>query len=233
MKNDPDIWLKKRQFLGLLLQKKCDEWKFASGGSMKDLEETYKSLHDNFDTIDMKDVHFFLRRRVNAAFSFSIMYDIMEWRHKSVYGRIFDIEMKLHGGNLTETLKCIQKNLGTSAESYAILDYKEPPTVITKITVFIVTSLRYLEFHIILSPFLRAFLFVMDIIKDYLLVQLLAQYIFDFGKDRTTDEDYYLFAVSIFSLMIGHISILCVTVPNRYVSILNILCRRIGKRPFY
>ena len=67
----------------------------------------------------------------------------------------------------------------------------------------------------------------MDIIKDYLLVQLLAQYIFDFGKDRTTDEDYYLFAVSIFSLMIGHISILCVTVPNRYESVLNILCRRI------
>ena len=229
MINDPDIWLKKRQFLGLLLQKKCDEWKFASNGSIKDLEETYKSLHDNFDTIDMKDVHFFLRRRVNAAFSFSIMYEIMEWRHKSVYGRIFDIEMKLHGGNLTETLKCIQKNLGTSAESYAILDYKEPPTIITKITVFIVTSLRYLEFHIILSPFLRAFLFVMDIIKDYLLVQLLAQYIFDFGKDRTTDEDYYLFAVSIFSLMIGHISILCVTVPNRYESILNILCMRIGK----
>ena len=97
MKNDPDIWLKKRQFLGLLLQKKCDEWKFASGGSIKDLEETYKSLHDNFDTIDMRDVHFFLRRRVNAAFSFSIMYEMMEWRHTSVYGRIFNIEMKLEG----------------------------------------------------------------------------------------------------------------------------------------
>ena len=77
------------------------------------------------------------------------------------------------------------------------------------------------------------FLFVMDIIKDYLLVLTLYQYIFDFGKDRTTDEDYYLFAVSIFSLMIGHISILCVTVPNRYVSILNILCRRIEKKHNY
>ena len=90
-------------------------------------------------------------------------------------------------------------------------------------------SFKKLEFHVILSPFLRAFLFVMDIIKDYLLVQLLAQYIFDFGKDRTTDEDYYLFAVSIFSLMIGHISILCVTVPNRYKFSLDILCKKIGK----
>ena len=62
-------------------------------GSKEELEATYKLLHDNLQTVDMRDVHYFLRRRVQAAFSFSVQKEIMEWRHRSVYARIFNMEL--------------------------------------------------------------------------------------------------------------------------------------------
>ena len=213
--NTRKVWLIKRKLLALLLRKQCAEWRFMSG-TKEELESTYKLLHDNLETVDMRDVHFFLRRRVQSAFSFSVQKEIMEWRHKSVYARIFNMELKLHGHNVTEAICCLKRSLQTTAESYAVLDYKEPPTMITRTTVFVTTSMKYLNVHVIMIPFVRAFLFVMDIIKDYMLVELLRKYVFVLGKDKTTYEDYYLFLIAVSSLLIGHISVLCIIIPSRY-----------------
>ena len=216
--NTKQVWLVKRKLLALLLRKQCAEWRFMSG-TKEELESTYKLLHDNYPPqgkVNMLDVHFFIRRRVAAAFSFSSQKEVMEWRHRSVYARIFNMEMKLHGHNVTEAISCIKTSLGTTAESYAILDYKEPPTMITRATVFVSTINNYLNVHIIIIPFIRAFLFVMDIIKDYLLVELMGKYVFILGKERATFEDYYLFVIGCCSLLIGHISLLFLIIPSRH-----------------
>ena len=213
--NTKKVWLIKRKVIALLLRKQCAEWRFMHG-TKEELESNYKILHDNLETVDMRDVHMYLRRRVEAAFTFSNRNEIMEWRHKSVYARIFNMELKLHNHNVTKAICCLKSNIGTTAESYAILDNKEPPTMLTRVGVFAESLNRYLNVHVIVIPFVRSFLFVMDIIKDYLLIQQIGKYVFVLGKERTTYEDYYLFFIAVSSLAIGHICIAFVVFQNRY-----------------
>lgn len=57
--------------------------------------------------------------------------------------------IKIAHNNVTKAICCLKRSIGTTAESYAILDFKDPPTVITKATVFMATLNKYLNVHVI------------------------------------------------------------------------------------
>merc|ERR1712082_271571 len=85
-------------------------------------------------------------------------------------------------------VKSLRKNIGTCKESYSIIDFKDKPTILTKIAVLVNSILTTMNVHKALVPILKLFTFILDITKDFGFLFYTTKILFGEQSDRFSSE---------------------------------------------
>jgi hypothetical protein len=189
---------------------------------IKKLEKAYKSLHNDTKADSnegIKDVLKYITWRIEAKCSFTNMFKVMQWRYENIYKRIYQLELKLHNNDETKVLKCLRKKLGTTKEAYAILDFKDEPTFLTKAAMFVGTVLTYIFQKRVTLPVVKLFAFIFDITKDLGLAVYMGNILLPESSNYfASADDYNIFATYILSLCLGQTLISLFAVKNNKVA---------------
>ena len=114
-------------------------------------------MHDGADGGQNKDVYAYITtKRMESLLTWSNRSKVMQKRHV-LYKSMYDFELDIHGGDERDALICIRQTLGTGQESYALIDYKNPPTWKTKLACAF-TAIKKAMFHKMLGPFIYSVL---------------------------------------------------------------------------
>ena len=133
-----------------------------------------------------------------AKINYSNRINIMKWRHSQVYKLLFDFEVKLHGNDQLKAIRCIKQKLGTTSHAFALMDYKDPPTFITKCAITFLSLGKYLEYFKIITPAMKIIFFMLDLIKDISLIVFITTPLFNEGaENKTTAYDDWIWSTII------------------------------------
>ena len=100
--------------------------------SLKIMKDEYIKIHQNGS---LKYLLSYILKKWSCSMSFEYLEEKMYARHV-FYKNVYDWELQMHDNNQKQVLTSFRQKIGTSIESFAILDFKEPPTWITKISLF-------------------------------------------------------------------------------------------------
>ena len=217
-----DDWTKKKQLFNSLFQCACKEFCAKSQQLIikpAELEKNYEAIHNDLHSKKgLKEVFYYLSWRIEAKFTFTNMFNLMQWRHE-VYKRLYEVELKLHQGNEIDALRCVRKNLGTSKQAFELIDLKDEPTILTKISVFLNTLLKLIFRKKLTMPLLKLSAFMFDVTKDIGFATYMAKLLF--GKESeesSSTEDYYVFTIYVISLILGQTLLSLFSLTHRYSS---------------
>ena len=162
-------WTLKKSFLELFKIHFLQNFPFVgiSNENLQDMRHTFVQLHEQGE---MKDLYFYILKRWDTNMKFSNANDLVLTRHE-FYKQIYEWELQLHGDDELQAMMCLKSRLGTSIESFTILDLKDPPTWKTNAGAFASLIISMIPIISKLSmPMMKTFAVVLDLIKDYLLV---------------------------------------------------------------
>lgn len=214
-------WSQTTTLLSLLFKRKGKEWIVSENikywNNQKKIKKAYTELHDN--PKQLKSAHRYIFKRINVMFTWRNMMTLVEWRYQSIYKPLYELELKIHGENPMEAVRCLKNHLGTCKEASAILYFKNEPSYITKAAVILNMIGKTVELKKACVPIIKAFSFIFDLLKDVVLLLYMINVLTDetlTGKQNS--YDYGLVAFSITAILFGQMVISVYAFQQRYAA---------------
>lgn len=204
---DIGIWRKIQCFMGINMDHYQEEWRRAGKDmSLEEVHNAYEEIHK--DTKALIYVYAYIRKRIEATFTLGNWKSIMYMRH-NIYQMLYLHELEAHDNDEIQTLLCIQKKIGHSADASSLLEFKEYPTVITKFACMIGT----LTFNVSLLlrgiiPLFKVIALMFDLVRDYVLLYRMVEVLSNSAKDyidSVIPQDILITSSYVVCISIAHI----------------------------
>ena len=87
-------------------------------------------------------------------FTLSNFLDVIQRRHV-IMKILYELELNIHGNIHKDVVKCLQSKIGASAETDAILDFRNKPSLLTKCICFMTVFIKNLNVLRIVISFIK------------------------------------------------------------------------------
>ena len=181
--------------------------------SIEPMKKTYEQIHS---TGSIQDLHCYIRAKWPSVMSLKRLEEKL-WARHIFYKTVYDWELNLHKNDYQSLLCCLRSKLGTSAESFALLDFKNPPTWITRISLIASVLVDQLPTKSkMFIPMIRIVAVIFDLIKDYLLFYYMFLKFESSEAGYRSDQDYFILILTIVVIISAHFLIGIYVFYNRY-----------------
>ena len=225
-------WKLRLEFLTYMLKNNCPELQAAEKRNSLDdivqITDTYKILHRD----NLSDIYFYIVNRVESMFALTNFLDLIKQKH-IIMKKLYQMELMIHNNDHKEVVKCLQSKIGACAETDAILDFRNSPSMITKIINFVSLAIHRITCLRIVITFIKVITLTFDIIRDYIILYEMGRAIiksYDGGSgDYVTTNDYIILFSFVAASFYAHIFIGLYVYHNRYV-VLSTCCHDPSKK---
>ena len=219
-------WKIRRKFLSLILGNDCTE---LAGGEIRkedeyssnetiEIENFYISSIHNKENIS--DIYFYVVRRIDSMFTLINFQKMIQEKHL-LMKKVYELELKIHKNNHKGVVKCLKSQMGASAETDAILNFRKPPTLTKKIICFIGIAIKRIHILRLIISFVKVITLTFDLIRDYILLYEMGKLVinsYDGGSgDYVTTNDFIILSSFIVASFYAHIFIGIYVYHNRFL----------------
>ena len=212
-------WKSKLIFLSYMLKSYCPELennkKTIDPFIDEKIEEIYKVLHRE----NLGDIYFYIVNRIESIFTLSMFFDAIQKKHL-IMKKLYELELSVHHNDHKTVVRCLQSKIGASTETDAILDFRNPPTLLTKFISVVSVAIKRISLLRIGISFIKVITLTFDIIRDYILLYEMGKAIvnsYDGTGDYVTTNDFIILFSFIAASFYAHIFIGMYVYHNRYV----------------
>ena len=212
-------WKMRLRFLSYILELQCPELNNhkmeAKTHNENQLQTVYKSIHRD----NLSDVYFYIVHRIESMFTLTTFSEAIQRKHL-IMKTLYELEMSVHDNDHKSVVKCLKSKIGASAETDAILDFRNPPSMWKKIITFFTVAIKRISVFRIVITFIKVITLTFDIIRDYILLYEMGRMVvnsYDGTGDYVTANDFIILFSFIAASFYAHIFIGVYVYHNRYI----------------